>query len=191
MIGFLRGSVFEVFPNAKLLLDVQGVGYEVFIPVRNSHLYAVGTEVLMYTHHRIAEGINDLYGFSTLDEKNFFGVLLGVSGIGPKSALGLLEFPLKTLTEAIENEEVSLLTKAPGLGKKTASRLILDLKGKLPSLNAFADQSGEEEGFGDAILALVSLGYGEKEVTAMFAEHKESLQNKTDEELVKWGLSQL
>lgn len=190
MIGFLRGKVLEWSTESKIVLEVQSVGYEVYIPLRISHLCPVGSEITLYTYHRLGEGVSDLYGFVSSKEKDFFAVLLSVSGIGPKSALGLMEFPVDIVAKAVEEEDVALLTKAPGLGKKTASRLILELKGKLPTVSQDSSVSSVLV-FQNAVDALVSLGYASKEVEALFAEHSQDLNGKTDEELVKWGLTQL
>lgn len=190
MIGFLRGQVLEWTTESKILLEVQGVGYEVSIPLRIAHLCPTGSDIMVYTYHRLGEGVSDLYGFLSSKEKDFFAVLLSVSGIGPKSALGLMEFPVDMIAKAVEEEDIALLTKAPGLGKKTASRLILELKGKLPSVVEEVSVSPLSL-FQNAIDVLVSLGYVAKEVEALFVEHSELLEGKTDEDLVKWGLSKL
>jgi Holliday junction DNA helicase RuvA len=117
----------------SVVVDVQGVGYLVFVPTPVIHaLGPIGSEVLLYTHLHVREDALVLYGFESPEQRAFFETLINVSGVGPRMALGLLSAaPLDQLQHAIASENMTLLSRVPGIGKKTAARLVLELKGKL------------------------------------------------------------
>lgn len=162
MIARLRGRLLEKKPNLALL-DVQGVGYEVFIPVSTYYLLPDPpgeTELSIYTHVR--EDVLALYGFRTRDEKRVFEKLISVSGIGPKLAITILSgLEASELAPAIRQNDVAKLTRIPGVGRKTAERLVLELRDKLFEVGAEKDapSAGLAPVEEDVLSALVNLGY--------------------------------
>ena len=143
MIAFLRGSLLEKHPN-QVIVDVQGVGYDVVIPVSTfSALGAAGTEVQLRIHTHVREDAISLFGFLTPNEKLMFEKLIGVSGIGPKLAITVLSgLPIGELVGAIRGNQLEVLVRIPGVGKKTAERIVLELKDKLDLLSALAPATG-------------------------------------------------
>jgi holliday junction DNA helicase RuvA len=132
MIASLRGKLL-VAGTDHAIVETSGVGYQVFMPrpVLEA-IGGVGSDVLLYTHLHVREDALVLYGFATWEQRAFFETLIGVTGVGPRMALGLLSAaPLDQLQIAIANENTALLAQVPGIGKKTAARLVLELKGKL------------------------------------------------------------
>ena len=165
MIAFLRGRILEKHPN-RVVLDVAGVGYEVFVPLSTFYgLGEPGADVALRTHLHVREDAMVLYGFATWLEQAIFERLIGVSGIGPKLGLAVLsgsEPP--ELIGAIERGDVARLTAIPGVGKKTAERIVLELKDRLPRAQIAAQIDGgvppEAATLRDDLLsALVNLGY--------------------------------
>ncbi len=143
MIAFLRGSLLEKHPN-QVIVDVQGVGYDVVIPVSTfSSLGAPGAEVQLRIHTHVREDAISLFGFLTPNEKLMFEKLIGVSGIGPKLAITVLSgLPIGELVGAIRGNQLEVLVRIPGVGKKTAERIVLELKDKLDLLAALAPAAG-------------------------------------------------
>jgi len=157
MIGFIEGKI--EFSNDKcIIIDVNGVGYKVYISAAIfKKLPKIGEKVKLYTHLHVREDILDLYGFLDRKELEFFEMLISISGIGPKGALNILNVAsIETLKKAIANEESSILTKVSGIGKKTAEKIILELKNKVSGGELLGDKSGADS---EAIDALIGLGY--------------------------------
>ncbi|MEJ2682893.1 MAG: Holliday junction branch migration protein RuvA [Candidatus Sulfobium sp.] len=155
MIGSLRGKLVAGRPDG-IIVDVNGVGYMVHVPLHViPDLPGEGKEVFLHIHTHVREDSLQLFGFLSEDEKKVFLALLGISGIGPKMALNVLSgISHDDFLNAIEKEDVALLCRIPGLGKKTAHRLILELREKLPSPSGTRDRI-----FEDTLSALVNLGY--------------------------------
>ena len=155
MIASLRGRLISKRPD-RLIVDVHRVGYSVHVPLTLlSNLPDEQAEVFLYIHTHVREDVLQLYGFQAEDEKKIFVTLIGISGIGPKTALNLLStIPPEQFYSAINSEDVEVLCRVPGLGKKTAHRLILELKEKLPS---FTEKKNTI--YDDTLSALVNLGY--------------------------------
>lgn len=187
MIGFLRGKILSKGPEG-IVLDVSGVGYEVSVPLGTLTELPKegGEEVLLSIHTHVRDDSIQLFGFFRPEEKRVFRTLLGVTGIGPKMALNILSgIPCEDLLSAIETEDVGLLTRVPGLGKKTAHRLILELREKLPERG-----EGKDRVFDDAVSALVNLGYRKTDsAEAVDKAYKKGL--KTIEELLRESLKTL
>ena len=165
MIAHLRGRIFAKQPN-RVVVDVSGVGYDVFVPLSTFYgLGDVGAEVSMRIHTHVREDALVLYGFSTTLEQDLFERLISVSGIGPKVALSVLSgIEPHELIRAVELKDVTRLTAIPGVGKKTAERIVLELTGRLPLSRAGAAAADEAPpgpaGVRDDVLsALVNLGY--------------------------------
>lgn len=169
MIARLNGLLLEKTPPL-ILLDVNGVGYEVEVPMSTFYnLPALGEKVVLLTHFVVREDAQLLYGFATERERATFRQLLKVNGIGAKSALGILSgMSVEDLADAIALQEAALLVRIPGIGKKTAERLLLELKGKLGfESSAPALLAGETKPVGSDVLnALLALGYNEREALA-------------------------
>lgn len=167
MIGRLHGKLLEKNPP-QILIDVSGVGYEVDVPMSTfCNLPEVGGELTLYTHFVVREDAELLYGFATLAERAVFRALIKISGVGPKIALALLSgIRVDQLKDAVDRGETGLLTKVPGIGKKTAERLVLELKGKLAGTGAATAAVPTSGARADVAAALIALGYSEREAAA-------------------------
>lgn len=167
MIGRLHGKLIEKTPP-QVLVDVGGVGYEVDVPMSTfCNLPAEGFEITLLTHFIVREDAQLLYGFATAAERQTFRALIRISGVGPRIALAVLSgMSTQDLADAVEQGNATLLTRVPGIGKKTADRLVLELKGKLAG-NAFAPAGGAASAAqADILSALMALGYSEREAQA-------------------------
>ena len=195
MIGFLRGFVDSVDLN-QCFLDVQGVGYQVGITYRTGATLHVGTEVKLYTHLAVREDDMSLYGFSTPTELASFKVLIGVSGIGAKVAMGILsDIQVDELALAIVQKDLARLTKISGIGKKTAERMLLELKDKMGTGEGI-DLSLSSESFGvmedlasPVIEVLRSLGYQTQEIMKVLG--KVDIHGLSESDAVKLVLKEL
>lgn len=163
MIGRLSGLLLEKNP-AQLIVDCNGVGYEVSVPMSTFyHLPSTGERVTLLTHMVVREDAQLLYGFGTAQERELFRELIKISGIGARTALAILSgMSVNDLAQAVTLQEVGRLTRIPGIGKKTAERLLLELKGKLGAELGTAPGT-EGESSNDILSALLALGYSEKE----------------------------
>jgi len=165
MIGFLRGVLLQKSPQ-ELLLDVGGVGYRVLVPISTfCRLGDQGAQAQLLIHTHVREDQLVLYGFTTSAELELFEKLIGVSGVGPKVALGVLSgIEVDDLVHAIRGNDVARLTRVPGVGKKTAERLILELKDKIASLHVgTAEPQAPSPKRSDLLSALANLGYSSAE----------------------------
>lgn len=165
MIGRLSGTLLEKNPP-QILVDVQGVGYELDVPMSTFYnLPALQEKVVLHTHFVVREDAQLLYGFATHEERIAFRQLLKISGVGPKLALSVLSgLSLGDLSLAVANKDAGRLTKIPGVGKKTAERLLLELQGKFTVAGASVAQGAPAtSSAGDIVNALLALGYNEKE----------------------------
>ena len=186
MIGSLRGVVLARRPD-NVIIDVNGVGYQVNLPLNVlADLPEEGKEAFLHIYTHVREDALQLFGFTSEDEKKIFMVLLGISGIGPKMALNILSgLSHEEFRNAIDSEDVAMLCRIPGLGKKTAQRLILELREKLPSSTGIKDRL-----FEDTLSALMNLGY--KRSTAQEFLEKSYKQGFNDiEGLLKETLKKL
>ncbi len=193
MIGFIKGNV-DYLANDHCIVDNNGIGYRIFMPFGQLSLLKVGQEVKAFTYLAVRDDALLLYGFLTRDYYNLFLQLISVSGVGPKVALGMLsaakpdEFYL-----AIQSRDLKFLTKLPGIGKKTAERLLLELKDKIGSTDGddldFVDSTGTLTGtvVDDAMAALVALGYTNSEIIPVIKQ----IQNRDtmkSEEIIRQAL---
>ena len=169
MIAILKGKL-EEKQTTGIVLDVNGVGYELAVPMSTfCNLPDAGREVRLYVQMVVREDAILLYAFLTREEKSAFQELVKVSGIGSKTALAVLSgMSVQDLAAAVSHEQSDLLTRVPGIGKKTAARLVLELKGKLgPELEAAAvGPQGTAPSSADVIAGLVALGYSERDAAA-------------------------
>ena len=164
MIGKLTGTLLEKNPP-EVLVDCAGVGYEVQVPMSTFYnLPAVGERVSLLTQFIVREDAQLLYGFATAPERAAFRQLIKISGVGPRTALGILSgMGVEDLAQAITLQEAGRLVKVPGIGKKTAERLLLELKGKLGADIGSAPMQTSSAAQADILQALLALGYSDKD----------------------------
>ncbi len=186
MIASLKGIINSRKPD-KVIIEVNGIGYHVSIPLCSlSSIPETGEQVFLHTYTHVREDALQLYGFLSEQEKETFIMLIGITGIGPKLALAILSgMPAQRFLEAVHNEDLSLLTAIPGLGRKTASRLILELRGKL-----LPGDSAQDPVAGDAISALVNLGY-KRPASEKAVDNAMSAGASSIEDIVKESLKYL
>lgn len=191
MIAHLVGTITEK-TNNSVIIDVHGVGYEVTLPIPDAEQFHLDDQVKVYTYHAIRENAEELYGFSTLAAKRLFELLLSVNSIGPKAAISILSLGApEEVRNAIANTDSAFIAKAAGVGKKSAERVIIDLRDKvgLPSKVGFSavefpvPTAAEDE----ALDALIALGFPLKEATAALSSINPSL---SVEERIKLALKQ-
>jgi Holliday junction DNA helicase RuvA len=196
VISFLHGKLAEATPT-HVIVDVNGVGYMAFIPLSSyDKLPPKGGDVKLLTHHHVVprEGTHQLFGFATPEERDMFLLLISVSGIGPKLALNILSSAaLSTLRGAIVSGDAKTLSALRGIGKKTAERLVVELKDKLgveiPFEAKGRTSTPEEQKLTDAVLALVSLGYKQMDAhKAILAVAEKAGPKAGVEELVRAAL---
>lgn len=169
MIGRITGTLIEKLPPS-VCIDVNGVGYDIDVPM--STFYDLGdlhSKVTLYTHLSVREDAHVLYGFATPSERSTFRTLIKVSGIGARTALSILSgLSVNDLTAAIDQQETALLTSVPGIGKKTAERLLLELRGKLGTptdASGPSSSSAAPNNRSDILNALLALGYNNNEAS--------------------------
>lgn len=184
MISHLKGSIF--YKNDKyLVIEVHDIGYKVYGTSETLSSGGIGQTISLWIHHVIREDASDLFGFKTKDELEFFELLISISGIGPRTALGILNVTtVQTLKRAISSGDTSHLTKVSGIGKKNADKIVLELKDKF----AHIDDVESSDSDVDVIEALQSLGYNQTEARKAM---KEIDSTKTTQEKIKLALKQL
>ena len=193
MIGMLRGTVWEIQAE-RLILDVQGTGYLLTVPNGLLAKAHPGQELIVYTHLVLREDDMSLYGFATMQEKQLFLEMLGVSGIGPKAAIALLSsFGAVQIQSAIAGENLNLLTKVPGIGKKIAQRLILELKEKFKGQAVLVSGTGVAfeptlHTQSEAVQTLIALGFSLEESRRALEQVRGEGEDLTTEEQVKKAL---
>ena len=199
MIGRLRGEIVEK-QAPDLLIDVNGVGYEVQAPLSSFiAIGKIGEPNILYTHQAVREHAQQLYGFSDKAQRTMFRTLIKVSGVGPKLALGILSsMDADTFARCIQQQEVTALTKLPGVGKKTAERLIVEMQDRLKEwqtpapLWAAVDQAEEashNDKLAEAESALVALGYKPQEASKMLAKVADNIESS--EEMIRLALKSM
>ena len=199
MITFLNGRLMSALPT-QAIVDVNGIGYEVFIPLSSyDKLPGAGEPIHLLTHLAVREDAHVLYGFMTPAERDLFRLLVNnVSGIGPKLALAVLSgMSVNNFKAAVVNSDVVALAKISGLGKKTAERIILELKDKLGVAAAWEAATAahaptpEQEQANEAVLALIALGYKQVDAHKAVRELQTRGEAKSAEELVKLALKKI
>lgn len=167
MIGRISGILLEKNPP-QLLVDCNGVGYEVDVPMSTYYnLPGVGEKVTLFTHQAIREDAHLLFGFGNANERAVFRQLIKISGVGARTALSILSgMTITDLAQAVTLQEAGRLVKVPGIGKKTAERLLLELKGKLGADVGAVAGAPRDDTQSDILNALLALGYSDKEATA-------------------------
>lgn len=195
MYEYLDGLITEISPN-YIVIEIQGIGYRIL--VANPYAFSLDSKMTVYVEQIIRENEHTLYGFLNKQEKNLFQKLLNVSGIGPKSALAILANNDHTgLINAIQQSDVGFLTKFPGIGKKTAQQIVLDLQNKLSDLALASDEVAPvvsavspNSQLADALLALEALGYAKKDITRV-KKALRKLDEQTTAKYVSAGLKLL
>lgn len=171
MIGSLRGSVLERTTEGEVLLEVGGVGYLVTVSSRVFAELEPGTSVFLYVHHHIREDAQTLYGFASRDDRSTFQALIGTHGIGPALAVAILAtHPPAALFDVVSNNDATALTLVPGIGKKTAQRLIIELRDRLSVPVLDGGESSTVSAVADVRDALAGLGYGTDEIREVLRE---------------------
>jgi Holliday junction DNA helicase RuvA len=201
MIAYLKGIVVDVSPS-RLILDVNNVGYQIFISPREaSAMPGCGEEVMIYTYLDVKEDAMHLFGFLSPDDLEMYRMLLGVNGVGPKAALGILSvLTADDIRFAVLADDAKTIAKAPGIGAKTAKKLILDLKDKLSLEEAFekkmehtaqtAAAAGADDARSEAVQALAALGYSSSDALRA-VNHVEITEDMDTETILKLALKQM
>jgi len=195
MIGLLRGRLLEKRPN-QVIMDVGGVGYVVAVPLSTyAGLSDLHAEVTLLIHMHVREDTLALYGFLSAREKHFFELLLGASGVGPSLALKILSgMNVEELVPAIRGGDLVRLTRIPGVGRKTAERIVVELKDKLEAVALEAERPAAASAAGaeaDVKSALLNLGYDERTADAAVAEAKREAGTASFEKLLRVALGTL
>ena len=180
MIGSVRGTLLERLPSGEVLVEVSGIGYRIIVaPSTAASLGDIGSEVFLHTHHHRREDAETLYGFPSSEQRMVFEALLSAHGVGPALALGIMSVhPPASLVRVLADDDIDALCLVPGVGKKTAARLLIELKSKLdiPGLDLGSGPvsvDGRVPGsssVADVRTALAELGYGPEEVAAAVKE---------------------
>ena len=193
MYLYIKGSL-EVKTKGYIVVECAGIGYKIFLSEKSlNEIGNIGENVKVYTHYHVREDEISLYGFKTDEELRMFELLLSVSGIGARSAITMLSnIEPSEFAFAVISDDVEKMTKIPGIGKKTAQRIILELKDKLKSeeiernKEEIEKEIKEVEGLNEAIAALQVLGYSRREIDSAF--EKADLSNLSTEDIIKKGL---
>ena len=192
MISFVSGVLENTLSNS-VIIDNNGVGYRIFVPKHVIESHEVGQPIKINTYLHVAENIMALYGFGNTEELSLFELLISVSGIGPKGAIGILSSTnSRDFVRAIITEDTKEITKAPGIGLKTAQRLILELKDKLKNIKTEAlvdGVGGVSSDKDDAMDALLALGYQLKDITKVMSALPSEVDNTED--MIKMALRSL
>lgn len=198
MIAYIKGMLTYILDDS-IIMDVQGIGYELFCANPFVFQSSLHKEIKIHTYHHVREDAQILFGFKNEDEKFLFTKLISVSGIGPKGALAILGgVDVAGIAAAIEREDDKFLTSFPGVGKKTARQIILDLKGKLTNVLTITEvetdmanaKHADAEGLQEATEALKALGYTDREIKGIMPELK-ATDSKNADELIRKALSLL
>lgn len=191
MIAFLSGTI-KYIADDYIILEVNNVGYRVFLsPLAFSSLAKVGDKAEFFIHTHVREDVFNLYGFATFAELDFFETIIGVAGVGPKAGLGVLSAAsVPEIKQAIASEDTSLFTRVPGVGKKTAERIILELKGKVEATpSQKRAHQDRDHNFEDALSGLVKLGVQARDAERLLGETPADIKTAGDK--IKWVLRNL
>ncbi|MEP0861018.1 MAG: Holliday junction branch migration protein RuvA [Ignavibacterium sp.] len=191
MIGYLKGKIISAKPT-QIILDVNGVGYLVNISISTFEKISDQNEISLFIHTHVREDALSLYGFYTEVEKEMFELLISISGIGPKVALSILSgISVDELQNAIQTENVSRLVSVPGVGRKTAERVVLELKSKVGFIETAVTKGFDYTIKQEAVLALSTLGYNQKVAEKIVRELLNENPKLSLEDLIRKSLSEL
>ncbi len=189
MISFIKGTIIESDKDNVVVQTNSGVGYEIYIPINKISSYRVGQEASFFTYLKVSDSALDLYGFENTEQKEFFELLMSVSGIGPKSAMNILNLgSIDEIKSAIARQDVKYLTEVQGLGQKTAGRLVVELKSKITGKIA-GGNDGETRVLVDVVDGLSAMGYGKEEVKEVL--NGLELKGKSTEAILRLVLKKL
>lgn len=164
MISFLQGKIISIHAHKLVLLTQGGVGYELSMQTDKLSKLTVGDMCGVHTYMRVGENLMELFGFENLEEKAFFELLISVNGVGPKSALNIMGLgSIDQIKQAIARQDVAYLTQVSGIGRKTAERMVVELKSKVGKFDVGVERSVVGDKLGDVVDALVSMGYSKEE----------------------------
>lgn len=171
MIAFIKGTVYGNYSDS-IIIENQGIGYRIYVP--NPMKFQIQQETIVYTYQHVREDAITLFGFASLEEHDLFLRLISVKGVGPRTALGMLAIAgANEMIQAIENNDVKYMKSLPGIGAKTASQIVLDLKGKLVEVETKQDKEIKNE-IKEAMEALKGLGYKPSELQSIVKELSQS-----------------
>jgi Holliday junction DNA helicase RuvA len=197
MFEYIKGTLVQI-ELLKAVVEVNGIAYKLLVPINSSSKISKGKEILFYTSLVIREDRHTLYGFLTQKERDLFEILTSVSGIGPKTALALIgHLSWEQFTQAIANKEIPLISKVPGIGKKTAERLLIEMKDKIHSLekNIISTDPSyttpAKQQVDDAISALINLGYNPIRAKQAIQESYEKNNESDASTLISNALSKI
>lgn len=200
MYAYIKGTVEEIGSDSAVI-DNNGIGYRVFIPGSAAQQLRIGEEVKLHTHFSVREDAMQLFGFLTRDDLEVFRLLIGVSGIGPKGALGILTvMDADDLRFAVLGEDAAGIARAPGIGKKTAQKVIIELRDKLDLEDAFEKKAARTEAAAaqaagspqsEAVLALQALGYTGAEAARAVKKVSADLTGADTEDVIRAALKEL
>jgi Holliday junction DNA helicase RuvA len=191
VIGYLKGKIISAKPT-QIILDVNGVGYLVNISISTFEKISDQNEISLFIHTHVREDALSLYGFYTEVEKEMFELLISISGIGPKVALSILSgISVDELQNAIQTENVSRLVSVPGVGRKTAERVVLELKSKVGFIETAVTKGFDYTIKQEAVLALSTLGYNQKVAEKIVRELLNENPKLSLEDLIRKSLSEL
>ena len=190
MISFIKGTIHSVDKDNVVVQTTGGVGYKIFLSKNIVLKYLPGKEVSFFTYLKVSDSALDLYGFENTEQKEFFELLLSVSGVGPKSAMNILNLgSIDDIKGAIARQDVKYLTTVQGMGQKTAERLVVELKNKIGKMENMAEITGDSQILADVIDGLASMGYGKEE--AKDTVKSIDTKNKTTEQVLREALKRL
>jgi len=186
MIAYLSGKI-RSLGERNLVLEVHGIGYLISVPRGFLEKKTPGEEIELHIHTHVREDAISLFGFAAQEEWQLFELLLTVSGVGPKMALEILNAPLSRVRQSIAKKDAAFLTQIPGIGKKTAERILIDLEGKIKE-ELLLEETGRRslDHREDLIQALISLGYSRQQVTAGLKKIPQEIEN--EEKIIKYFL---
>lgn len=193
MIGYLNGKIISKKPT-KLIIDVGGVGYLVNISINTFEKIADKEDAALFTYLSVKDNALDLYGFFTVAEKEMFELLISVSGIGPRTAQSILSgIQIEDLKEALKSGNLARIISVPGIGRKTAERMVVELRDKVDSVADITEGflTGTSSVRGDAIAALINLGYNHKTAERAIRSILDKHPSLSIEELIKEALTSL
>ncbi|OGH58681.1 MAG: Holliday junction DNA helicase RuvA [Candidatus Magasanikbacteria bacterium RIFCSPHIGHO2_01_FULL_33_34] len=190
MISYIKGKIQAVGKDNVVVETASGIGYEIYLSKILASKYFAGQNVEFFTYLKVSENAMDLYGFEDISQKEFFEILLSVSGVGPKSAMNILNLgSMEDIKGAIAREDVKYLTAVQGMGQKTAERLVVELKNKIGKLENIGELTSDNKALTDVIDGLTAMGYGKEEIKAVV--NGLNTADKNAEELLKIVLRQL
>ncbi|MFH1286723.1 MAG: Holliday junction branch migration protein RuvA [Candidatus Magasanikbacteria bacterium] len=189
MISILRGTIEDVREDSIVLMTTGGIGYEIRVHSSNFIVHG-GAEVRLYTYLKVSENSMELFGFGDTDSRDFFMLLLSVSGVGPKSAMNILSLgPVDEIKSAIAREDIDFLTAVQGMGKRTAERMVVELKTKVEITQFKEGYNKKGKVLSEVIGGLVAMGYSKEE--AKLTVRELAVEEKSTEDLLREALSSL